>query len=84
MACTIAGHRTSLYRAMDGRGDEPGAHPGMARSAGFRRAGGLRGASDTYRLPSAVAKALADSASPFWMAGGLVGPRCSTSISIGA
>ncbi|MEL0040319.1 MAG: methyltransferase domain-containing protein, partial [Ilumatobacter sp.] len=31
--------------------------------------------SDTYRLPSAVATALADPASPFWMAGGLVGTQ---------
>ena len=87
VACIIAGHRTGLYRAMDGRGalsaDEvaasAGTNPRLTREWLDQQASaGLavyEASSDTYRLPSAVATALADPASPFWMAGGLVGTQ---------
>ena len=87
VACIIAGHRTGLYRAMDGRGalsaDEvaasAGTNPRLTREWLDQQASaGLavyESSSDTYRLPSAVATALADPASPFWMAGGLVGTQ---------
>ena len=87
VACIIAGHRTGLYRAMDSRGalsvDEVAAsaatNPRLTREWLDQQASaGLviyEPTSDTYRLPSAVASALADPASPFWMAGGLVGTQ---------
>ena len=87
VACIIAGHRTGLYQAMDGRGalsaDEvaasAGTNPRLTREWLDQQASaGLavyEASSDTYRLPSAVATALADSTSPFWMAGGLVGTQ---------
>ncbi len=87
VACIIAGHRTGLYRAMDGRGalsaDEvaasAGTNPRLTREWLDQQASaGLtvyEASSDTYRLPSAVATALADPGSPFWMAGGLVGTQ---------
>jgi hypothetical protein len=87
VACIIAGHRTGLYQAMSGQGalsaDEvavaAGTNPRLTREWLDQQASaGLavyESSSDTYRLPSAVAAALADPASPFWMAGGLVGTQ---------
>lgn len=85
VACIIAGHRTGLYEAMSGRGprsaDEvaaaAGTNPRLTREWLDQQASaGLMvydSTSDTYRLPDAAATALGDPASPFWMAGGLVG-----------
>jgi len=85
VACIIAGHRTGLYQAMSNKGacsaDEivslAGTNQRLTRewldqqaSAGLLT---YEPSSDTYRLPPAVATALADPGSPFWMAGGLVG-----------
>lgn len=87
VACIIAGHRTGLYQAMSGRGPlsaddvaaSAGTNPRLTREWLDQQASaGLaiyESSSDTYRLPEAVAAALADPASPFWMAGGLVGTQ---------
>ena len=93
VACIIAGHRTGLYQAMSGRGPlsaddvaaSAGTNPRLTREWLDQQASaGLaiyESSSDTYRLPEAVAAALADPASPFWMAGGLVGTQALTLIS---
>ena len=86
VACIIAGHRTGLYQAMSGRGrSQPTTwRPQRGRTCLTREwldqqaSAGLaiyESSSDTYRLPEAVAAALADPASPFWMAGGLLGTQ---------
>ena len=84
VACIIAGHRTRLYEAMSGRARSQltrcaaaGTNPRLTREWLDQQASaGLMvydSTSDTYRLPDAAATALGDPASPFWMAGGLVG-----------